>query len=210
MTSRMMVGAISALIFTAGASAELVEVMIDFESTPGSGAIAGNTHVSTDFADWGVAMFTSTNPMGPLVMERNFVGQSGSNVLMGADEPDNPLTNATEPIGIVFENGVSNVSIKALDVGRAGIRMIGYDAFRGVVDMVEYVGEGGGTGSVQTLALEGSGIMEIKIEQIESGLGGDGYVVDDLNFFVEAVPTPGAIALLGAAGLAGLGRRRRH
>jgi uncharacterized protein (TIGR03382 family) len=209
MTSRLMVSAIGALIFTAGASAGLIEVTIDFESAPGDGAIAGETHLHTQFQDWGVSMFTSVNPNGPLVMERSFTGQSGSNVLMGAANPADPFTNAYQPIGVFFEQPVMDVSINALDVGRAGIRMTGYDSFRGVVDMVEYTGEGGGAGSSQILSLVGAGITEIKIEQITPGLGGDGYAIDDLSFFTEAIPTPGAMALLGAAGLVGLGRRRR-
>lgn len=66
------------------------------------------------------------------------------------------------------------------------------------------VAAGNAPGSIQAALNEGVGFVGIGLYVS----GAAGITVDDFEFRTSAVPAPGALALLGAAGLAGSRRRR--
>jgi len=157
--------------------ASMDETLIDFETFPDTTPIPNGTPITTQFAPSGVSLFTTTDPGGPLALQTALAGQSGLNVLIGV-----PFGPATSPIGIEFTGCVTDVSVLGLDVGGAGLILEAFNSANVMVDSDSVTNAGIGIGNVDTLSVSGSEIVRVDIRQITPGLGGDGFVIDDLRF----------------------------
>jgi MYXO-CTERM domain-containing protein len=184
-------------------SVALGDQLIDFEAFTDGVDIPEFTPITTQFADMGVT-FSSTHDDGPLIRQNGFAGQSGINALMGNGGACSPC----QPIYIDFAESILSASITALDVGMDGLFMRAFDEFGFEVasDYVSNPGTGYGYWDVLQVSSD-AGISRLELRQEYQGRHQEGYLIDDLRW-ERATPAPGALALLGLAGLAGTRRRR--
>jgi hypothetical protein len=164
-----------------GAEGEDGGVLIDFEKFPDGTTIPDGTRITTQFSDWGVSSFSTTDENGPQITRFNLEGTSGVNQLGGAGS--NGGHQYQQPITATFDGVTSHVSVTGLDVGVHGLVMEAY--MRGVLvdsDRVEGTGRGLGVDYVDTLSVSAFAIDTVVIRQIRHIGSGDGYVIDDLEF----------------------------
>jgi hypothetical protein len=171
--------------FVGGQSVAIAaETLIDFETFPDATPIPAGTRLTTQFLPAGVSLFTTTDPLGPQIIQFGLPGQSGLNTLGGVGGNH----DFSQPIGIEFASPVSKVSILALDVGEDGLIMEAFNAANVLVDSDSVTNLGAGVGEIDTLTVLGSGITKVTIREITfNDPGIDGHAIDDLRFEVQSV-----------------------
>lgn len=190
-----------ALLF--GSPAQAVPIVIDFDSES-RGAIASN-----QFSGLGVTFVDAV-----IISSGGFSGSSGSNSIYHASNGYN--ADQDNPIKVLFDFSVSDVSLTGVDVGSDGFILKAFDAVAGgnLVDEQQVTGiTADGIGEYFILSVAGISIRRVEFSQILSGNFFDGMLFDDLTFSaVSTVPVPAALPLFGT-GLALMGflgwRRKR-
>lgn len=139
----------------------------------------------------------------------NYLGSSGTLGIMSANQSYFP--NLQTAIVAIFANLQSSVSIRAIDVGFSGARIVAYDTNGAQLGMAERFGEGAGTNNFVDLTVNAAGIKSVKLYQPLAS-GGDGTLFENFAFSGQAgVPEPAAWAMMiGGFGVAGAMIRRRR
>jgi hypothetical protein len=137
------------------------------------------------------------------------VGAGG--LKMVANVGDRFQPKADNPIVAIFAADVFAISIRGLNVGANGARIVAFDIFNAVLGMSEAFGVGLGVDNHPLLSINAAGIRRVEFYQPESVMI-EGMLWDNLVFEARqtVVPEPVTMVLM-ATGLAGLAvvRRRR-
>ena len=182
----------------AGRPAFAQTVLIDFETYPGGDPVPEGARITTQYLPWGVELFSTTDPLGPVICRIALAGQSGLNTLGGAG-------GFYEPISMDFAQPIIYCEILALDVGDNGLILEAFNSQSQLVDSMTVVNPGLGVGEIDPMWVAGSDIVLVTARQVTPGVSGDGYVMDDLTY---TIPEPLTMSLLALGGLAVVRRRR--
>jgi len=161
---------------------------IDFDFFPDGTPVPNETKLTNQYAVCGVALFTTTDPLGPSIRDfASLYASSAPNLLLPQPK------NTEDPIGIEFVSPVTEASINALGVGFNGLILDALDSGGSIVDTVSVVHPGTPEGT-ESLTVSGDGIVKLLIHQItpggKQGLLIDGYGIDDLTFTLSSSPPP--------------------
>jgi hypothetical protein len=106
----------------------------------------------------------------------------GNRALIGASYPLNPLTNAYNPIFILFAKPASKVSLKVLDIGANGIVLDAFDPSGRWVCSRSEVNTTDDPARVFSFSGCGPALGRIDIRQVTLMKTSDGYAIDDIKF----------------------------
>jgi len=170
------IGFLVLLLIPIGAQ-QAFATLIDFDTFPDGTVPDDLTHITNQYAECGVSLFTTNDVDGPLV--RSFSGGSLPNFLA----PTGLKFQFTGFIGIEFSSPVSgDVSIFGIEVKHGGLRLQAFDSANVLVDTA--VIPVASVNRSETMTVTGNDIVRLVISQIVPQTGGnvDGYAIDDLEF----------------------------
>jgi MYXO-CTERM domain-containing protein len=185
-------------------------VLIDFDNLPGGGTIPSGTNMGEQYASLGVH-FSAWEDGAPAIADAAEIfaalfpnpPANEGNAWFNLDAED-AFGNRADIMRVEFDAPVNDVSWYTDSEGgppAPGIRFEAYDADGFLIETV-FVGDTGFP-MFQFTQFTMDGISRIDMLQPADGWG---WSIDNLSF--TPVPAPGALALLGLAGLASSRRRR--
>lgn len=177
-------------------------------------AAAGTAHaVNVDF-DAGTAG-VSVGTISPGVTFTNAeytsnLGLTGSSGSLGIRVPGTYQWFSSNPISISFAGGISSFSIGIVDLGANGFTVQAYDGSNQLIGSDTKFGLDVGIGNYDTVSFSAAYIGSVQLFQAQN-VNGDGVLLDNMTYQPLAVPEPGeaSLMMLGLAGLAWMGRRRK-
>ena len=199
-SSTLISGAVAAVAMATSANAAIVDFNgISVPSNPGWVQVSPATYGG--FV-WGGDLEVMNQSFWNSNYGSGSSGFSGNIAYHGADMGSDPITATWA--------GAASVSLDSLVIGKVWPNIGGFASssviVKGFKNSVEVASQTITlTGSVQTIAFS-AGFADIDSFSLGAGSGGQYFYFD--SFTYTAVPAPGAIALLGAAGLVGARRRR--
>ena len=189
-----------------------------FGGTLGGASAAQAATVIDNFATGFGGAFTITTQSGAGILGTRQVSNGSGMLLSSANPGMNWNGNAYNYSEVNYSN------FGSLDFTNVALTMTGSGSATGTAKLLVTIGDGNGNegfwnvafGSSITMstsifgATSGLNLADIRSIRLQTGDTGSGDTVNYTmtNFSYSAVPAPGALALLGVAGLAG-GRRRR-